>query len=95
MHSFTFPPDLQEDDTPRADVSADGPTQPQRFSPNALEQKFMHALNDLESMEMTLKQLTSVDRTRAVAMAQQETVSLAQMLKVGKKKNLVCEFNIG
>ena len=29
-----------------------------------------------------MRQLTGVERTRAVSMAQQETVSLAQMLKV-------------
>ena len=30
-----------------------------------------------------MKQLTGVERTRAISMAQQESVSLAQMLKVG------------
>jgi hypothetical protein len=33
-------------------------------------------------MEESMRQLTGVERTRAVSMAQQETVSLAQMLKV-------------
>ncbi|XP_046543377.1 LOW QUALITY PROTEIN: centrosome-associated protein 350-like [Haliotis rubra] len=55
--------------------------EPGRFSPSTLEQKMYAELNRLESMEVTLHQLTSVDRTRAVSMAQQETVSLAQMLK--------------
>ncbi|WAR30834.1 CE350-like protein [Mya arenaria] len=74
----------QEEVTPRAERPNpldSEPAQAPRLSPNSLEQKFYNALNDLESMEMSIKQLSSVDRTRAVAMAQQETVSLAQMLK--------------
>ena len=39
-------------------------------------------LNRLEYMEESVRQLTDVERTRAVSMAQQETVSLAQILKV-------------
>ena len=76
---------LQDEDTPRADrMPPVEPSQPARLSPNSLEQKFYSAFNNLESMEMSIKQLTSVDKTRAVALAQQETVSLAQILKVTK-----------
>ncbi|KAL5012692.1 hypothetical protein ScPMuIL_011243 [Solemya velum] len=57
------------------------PREPPRFSPNALERKFYAELNQLESMEESMRQLTGVERTRAVSMAQQETVSLAQILK--------------
>ncbi|XP_052223990.1 centrosome-associated protein 350-like [Dreissena polymorpha] len=74
----------QDEATPRADIApaiGQAPSDPPRLSPTSLEQKFYSALNDLETMEMSIKQLTTVDRTRAVAMAQQETVSLAQMLK--------------
>ena len=39
-------------------------------------------LNKLEYMEESVRQLTDVERTRAVSLAQQETVSLAQILKV-------------
>lgn len=39
-------------------------------------------LNRLEYMEESVRQLTDVERTRAVSLAQQETVSLAQILKV-------------
>ena len=39
-------------------------------------------LNLLDSMEESVRQLTKVDRTRGVALAQQESVSLAQILKV-------------
>lgn len=56
--------------------------QPPRFSPNALERKMAAELNLLESMEESMRQITGVERSRAVSMAQQETVSLAQILKV-------------
>ena len=55
---------------------------PPRLSPNSLERKFYLELNQLESMEESMRQLTGMERTRAVSMAQQESVSLAQMLKV-------------
>ncbi|XP_033728999.1 centrosome-associated protein 350-like isoform X2 [Pecten maximus] len=54
---------------------------PARYSPNTLERQFNTELNQLESMEESMRQLTNMERTRAVSMAQQETVSLAQMLK--------------
>lgn len=37
-------------------------------------------------MEESVRQLTDVERTRAVSMAQQETVSLAQILKVSTSR---------
>ena len=43
-------------------------------------------LNRLEYMEESVRQLTDVERTRAVSMAQQETVSLAQILKVSTSR---------
>lgn len=64
--------------TPRADTSDVDPSEPARLSPNNLERRFL-----AKSMELSLKQLGGVDRTSAVSMAQQENVSLAQMLKVG------------
>ena len=70
-----------QDSTPRAD-SSEEPKEPARLSPNSLERRFLAELHQLDSMEMSMKQLTGVERTRAVSMAQQETVSLAQMLKV-------------
>ena len=39
-------------------------------------------LNRLESMEASVRQLTDIEQARAVSLAQQETVSLAQILKV-------------
>ena len=54
-----------------------------RLSPGALERRMTAELNLLESMEESVRQLTHVDRSRGVSLAQQETVSLAQILKVG------------
>jgi hypothetical protein len=39
-------------------------------------------LNRLDAVDSTLLQVTNIERTRAVSMAQQETVALAQVLKV-------------
>ncbi len=42
----------------------------------------MAELHLMDGMEESLRQLTDVERSRAVSMAQQESVSLAQILKV-------------
>ena len=53
-----------------------------RLSPGSLDSRLTAELNKLEYMEESVRQLTDVERTRAVSLAQQETVSLAQILKV-------------
>ena len=53
-----------------------------RLSPGSLDMRLTAELNRLEYMEESVRQLTDVERTRAVSLAQQETVSLAQILKV-------------
>ncbi len=52
------------------------------YSPAILSQRLTAALHQLESTDESLRQLTEIDRVRAVSLAQQETVSLAQILKV-------------
>ncbi|XP_015774007.1 PREDICTED: centrosome-associated protein 350-like [Acropora digitifera] len=52
-----------------------------RLSPGSLDSRLTAELNKLEYMEESVRQLTDVERTRAVSLAQQETVSLAQILK--------------
>ncbi|XP_076454897.1 centrosome-associated protein 350-like isoform X2 [Babylonia areolata] len=52
-----------------------------RWSPAALERQMTAELARLESLEDSIRQLSSAERTRAVALAQQETVSVAQVLK--------------
>ena len=58
------------------------PDQSGRLSPSALERKMAAELYRLDGVEESVRQLTDVERTRAVSLAQQETVSLAQILKV-------------
>jgi hypothetical protein len=53
-----------------------------RMSPGSLDQRLMAELNRLEFMEESVRQLTDIERTKSVSFAQQETVSLAQILKV-------------
>ncbi|BFZ05882.1 hypothetical protein BsWGS_08921 [Bradybaena similaris] len=62
------------EDTPTAVTSG-------RLSPRSLGNKFSASLNYLESMEESLRQVVGMERARAVAIAQQETVSVAQILK--------------
>ena len=53
-----------------------------KFSPGTLERKLRAEVNQLETMDDALRQVTDIERVRAVSLAQQETVSLAQVLKV-------------
>lgn len=59
---------------------------PPRLSPNSLERRLTAELKYQDGIDVSLRQLSNVDRTRALSMAQQETVSLAQVLKVGRLK---------
>ncbi|XP_032220056.2 centrosome-associated protein 350 isoform X2 [Nematostella vectensis] len=52
-----------------------------RMSPGTLDHCLMAELNRLEYMEESVRQLGDIERTKHVASAQQETVSLAQILK--------------
>lgn len=53
-----------------------------RFSPAGLQQRISAELNYLGAMEESVRQLCDVERVRGISLAQQETVSLAQILKV-------------
>ncbi len=57
------------------------PPQGGRLSPRSLEVKLKAELNLLESVEESMRQLSALENTRAVSLAQQETVTLAQVLK--------------
>ncbi len=62
-----------------------------QYSPAVLQQRMAAELHYLDSIEESVRQLGDVERLMAVSMAQQESVSLAQMLKV--KKGFVAESN--
>ena len=52
-----------------------------RMSPNALERRLRAELNLFDSVGDSLQQITEMNRIRDIVQAQQETVSLAQVLK--------------
>ncbi|RUS88459.1 hypothetical protein EGW08_003796, partial [Elysia chlorotica] len=75
---------------PQADGAVGPSSQGQgqgRLSPNSLANKLSAGLNHLESMEESLRQVVGMERVRAVALAQQETVSLAQVLKARQQEH--------
>ena len=53
------------------------------MGPVELSHRMTAELARLEAMEESMRQLSAMERTRAVGLSQTETVSLAQILKVG------------
>uniref|UniRef100_A0A669PKT4 Centrosomal protein 350 n=1 Tax=Phasianus colchicus TaxID=9054 RepID=A0A669PKT4_PHACC len=58
-----------------------------RFSPAALQQRLSAELNYLTAIEETVRQLSDVERVRGISLAQQESVSLAQILKAQQQRH--------
>ncbi|XP_061201556.1 centrosome-associated protein 350 isoform X5 [Neopsephotus bourkii] len=52
-----------------------------RFSPAGLQHRLSVELNYLSAIEESVRQLSDVERVRGISLAQQESVSLAQILK--------------
>ena len=52
-----------------------------RYSPDALERQLNAELHLLDGVEASMKQVDNMERLRSVALAQQEVVSLAQVMK--------------
>ena len=65
----------------RPTASHHHPTSGGRLSPRSLELKLQAELNLLETVEESMRQITDLERTHAVSQTQQETVSVAQLLK--------------
>lgn len=55
-----------------------------QYSPAVLQQRMAAELQYLESIEESIKQLGDMEKLMGVSMAQQESASLTQMLKVMK-----------
>lgn len=53
-----------------------------RFSPAGLQHRMAAELSYLSAIEESVRQLSDVERVRGVSLAQQESVSLAQIIKV-------------
>jgi hypothetical protein len=60
------------------DVTAN---QPRRYSPTSLENLFNVNINYLDTLSMSALQLEELDKIRSIGQAQQETVTLAHLLK--------------
>ncbi|MEQ2285866.1 hypothetical protein AMECASPLE_036276 [Ameca splendens] len=58
-----------------------------QYSPAVLQQRMAAELQYLESIEESIKQLGDVERLMGVSMAQQESASLAQMLKAKQHRH--------
>jgi hypothetical protein len=52
-----------------------------RYSPDALERQLNAELHLLDGVEASMTQVDNMERLRSVALAQQEVVSLAQVLQ--------------
>lgn len=53
-----------------------------RFSPAGLQHRMAAELSYLSAIEESVRQLSDVERVRGVSLAQQESMSLAQIIKV-------------
>ncbi|XP_077078804.1 centrosome-associated protein 350 isoform X3 [Siphateles boraxobius] len=58
-----------------------------QFAPGVLQQRLSAELNYLDAVEESVRQLSDVERVRCVSLAQQETVSLAQILKSQQQRH--------
>ncbi|XP_072019763.1 centrosome-associated protein 350-like isoform X1 [Amphiura filiformis] len=68
---------------PVSNIGRNVPQTQTYYSPGALYLKMAAELNLLESLEVSVRQLTDMERTRAVSLAQQESMSLARILQIG------------
>ncbi|XP_022526547.2 centrosome-associated protein 350 isoform X1 [Astyanax mexicanus] len=57
-----------------------------QFAPGVLQQRLSAELSYIDSVEESVRQLGDVERVRAVSLAQQETVALAQILKAQQQR---------
>ncbi|KAL7884511.1 hypothetical protein AOLI_G00072810 [Acnodon oligacanthus] len=57
-----------------------------QFAPGVLQQRLSAELSYLDAVEESVRQLSDVERVRAVSLAQQESVSLAQILKAQQQR---------
>uniref|UniRef100_A0A8C1N361 Centrosomal protein 350 n=1 Tax=Cyprinus carpio TaxID=7962 RepID=A0A8C1N361_CYPCA len=58
-----------------------------QFAPGVLQQRLSAELSYLDAVEESVQQLSDVERVRGVSLAQQETVSLAQILKSQQQRH--------
>uniref|UniRef100_A0A8C3NBG9 Uncharacterized protein n=1 Tax=Geospiza parvula TaxID=87175 RepID=A0A8C3NBG9_GEOPR len=67
--------------------SAAGANGCMRFSPAGLQHRLSAELNYLSAIEESVRQLSDLERVRGISLAQQESVSLAQILKAQQQRH--------
>ncbi|XP_045154253.1 centrosome-associated protein 350 isoform X2 [Echinops telfairi] len=60
---------------------------PKRFSPAVLQHRLAAELSYLSAIEESMRQLSDVERVRGISFAQQESVSLAQIIKAQQQRH--------
>ncbi|KAH0618271.1 hypothetical protein JD844_017309 [Phrynosoma platyrhinos] len=68
-------------------TGAGGMTGSMRFSPAGLQHRMSAELNYLSAIEESVRQISDVERIRGLSLAQQESVSLAQILKAQQQRH--------
>ncbi|XP_058395946.1 centrosome-associated protein 350 [Diceros bicornis minor] len=58
-----------------------------RFSPAGLQHRMIAELDYLSAIEESVRQLSDVERVRGISLAQQESVSLAQIIKAQQQRH--------
>ncbi|XP_069718767.1 centrosome-associated protein 350 isoform X3 [Phaenicophaeus curvirostris] len=58
-----------------------------RYSPAGLQHRLSAELNYLSAIEESVRQLSDIERVQGISLAQQETVSLAQILKAQQQRH--------
>ncbi|KAM6166448.1 LOW QUALITY PROTEIN: centrosome-associated protein 350 [Erethizon dorsatum] len=73
----------------RTTEAASTPGKPgsKRFSPAGLQHRMAVELSYLNAIEESVRQLSDVERVRGIALAQQESVSLAQIIKAQQQRH--------
>ncbi|XP_038614150.1 centrosome-associated protein 350 isoform X2 [Tachyglossus aculeatus] len=71
----------------RTGAAASTATGSMRFSPAGLQHRMAAELSYLSVIEESVLQLSDVERVRGISLAQQESVSLAQILKAQKQRH--------
>uniref|UniRef100_A0A663M0P3 Centrosomal protein 350 n=1 Tax=Athene cunicularia TaxID=194338 RepID=A0A663M0P3_ATHCN len=80
-------PDLSLGTSRSVDLSKSYPAGCMRFSPAGLQHRLSAELNYLSAIEESVRQLSDIERVRGISLAQQESVSLAQILKAQQQRH--------
>ncbi|XP_072367844.1 centrosome-associated protein 350-like isoform X3 [Scyliorhinus torazame] len=85
--SLTYRPQFTDISVPAARPPTSSAAASMLSSPLSLQHRMTAELTYLDAIEESVRQLSEIDRTRGIALAQQETVSLAQILKAQQQRH--------